>query len=360
MNQKSKRKNSKIVEYFHSDKFKPTKWGKYFASFSLGIFVVGLIMFFALGFNLGLDFTGGNIMDIEAGSQIEDASTYNEVKSVVDTVLKDNGVTGGIARVQKVNSGEEAIFEFQYQNISGLTTEQMTEVNEQIRVDLQTQLADVLTGDVDSMVTASETKSASASGDLILNAFFALTLAIIAILIYVGIRFELVSGLSAIIALFHDVLLMGALVVICRIEINSAFIAAIITVLGYSINNTIVLFDRIRENLKKETLAGKTNKEIADLSIKQTLNRTLNTSLTTIIAVLLLAVIGVSAIQEFLIPIIFGIVVGTYAAIFISAPLWAIMISHSKFDRHKLNAGKELKKEDQAKVVETTAESVID
>lgn len=360
MNQQSKRNGSKMMEYFHSEKFKPTKWAKYFATFSIAIFLVGLIMFFVLGFNLGLDFTGGNVMDVKAGIQIENAATRTEVESVIESVLQENGVTSGISRVQVVNSGEDAVLEFQYQNVSGLTTAEMTAINTQIQADLQTQLADVLTGDVNSMVTASETKSASASSELVLNAFFALAIAIIAILIYVGIRFELISGLAAIIALFHDVLLMCALVVICRIEINSAFIAAIITVLGYSINNTIVLFDRIRENLKKETLANKTNMQIADLSIKQTFNRTLNTSLTTILAVIFLAIIGVSAIQEFIIPIIFGIVVGTYAAVFISAPLWAVIISHSKFDKHKIKEVEKVNKEEQLKVIETTAESIID
>jgi len=359
MNQQSKHKQSKLGAYLRSDKFKPTKWSKYFWALSGTIFITGLILLCTIGFNLGLDFTGGNVMDIEAGEQIENATTYNNAQAVIEQVLQDNGVTTGISRIQIVNSGEDAILEFQYQNVANKTTAEMTEINTQIQTDLKTQLVTVLTGDVDSMVKSAETKSASASTDLLTNSFLALGIAVIAILIYVAIRFELISGLAAVITLFHDVLLMCALVLIFRIQIDSAFIAAIITILGYSVNNTIVVFDRVRENMKKETLAGKTNSEIADLSIKQTLTRTFNTAFTTLVAVVLLAIIGVDAIREFIIPIIFGLLVGTYAAIFISAPLWAKIITNSRFDKRKEELLK-AKKIDKINVIETTAESIID
>ena len=347
---------SKIGAYFKSENFKPTKLSKYFWIFSATIFVVGVILLCTIGFNLGLDFTGGNVMTIQTGSQIEYESTRNQVENTIEGVLRDNGVTTGIARSQIVGSGEEAYFEFQYQNIDGLTTDEMNDVNTAVQLALEEQLGTILTNDF--TVTTAETKSASATGELLTNSFLALAIAIVAILVYVAVRFDLVGGLSAVITLFHDVLLMCALVLIFRIEINAAFIAALITILGYSVNNTIVVFDRVRENMKKETLAGKSNKEIADISVRETLTRTFYTSLTTIISVVFLAIIGVSAIQEFIIPIIFGLIVGTYAAIFISAPLWAQIITNSRFDKRKLKAQNTQKTEKGSPVVETTADPV--
>lgn len=362
MSQQSKRGTLKISSYFKSERFKPSGWSKYFWIFSGSVFLIGLIILCTLGFNLGLDFTGGIVMNVKAGTQIENVDTRDKVENIVNEVLIENGVTSGISRVQVVNSGENAVLQIQYQNISGKTTAEMTVVNEQIYTDLETKLTEQsIFGDVDvsSILERAETKSASASSDLLMNALLALVLAVLATLIYIGIRFDLISGLSAVITLFHDVLLMCAFVLIFRIEINAAFIAAIITVLGYSVNNTIVIFDRIRENLKKDTLAGKSNREIANLSIRQTLTRTFNTSLTTVLAVVFLAVIGVSAIKEFMIPIIIGILVGTYAAIFISAPLWASIFTNSRFDKRRANKIK-TSKIDKTKVVETTAQSVID
>lgn len=348
MNQ-TKHKESKISTYFKSEKFKPSKLSKYFWILSGTIFLAGLILLCTLGFNLGLDFTGGNVMEIKGGSQIE--QNRSQVEQTIEKVLAENGVTTGMARSQIVGQGEEASLSFQYQNIGGITTEEMSAINEAIKTALETELGTVLTNEF--TVVSAETKSASASTDLLMNSFIALAIAIIVILIYVAIRFDLIGGISAIITLFHDVILMCALVLICRIEINAAFIAAVITILGYSVNNTIVVFDRVRENLKKETLAGKSNKEIADISVRQTLTRTFNTSFTTILAVLLLAIIGVSAIREFIIPILFGLIVGTYAAIFISAPLWASIITNSRFDKRKMAKTKVTEK---AKIVETSAE----
>lgn len=353
MTTQKKHKTSKLSSYVYSDKFKPSKWSKYFWIASGTIFLVGLIMLCCLGFNLGLDFTGGNIMRVKnVGDEIKTQSIANNVENTIKTVVSNNGAT--VSRYQIVEESGNYIVEFQYQNIN----DDMTSVNSQIRTDLTNDLSTVLTSTY--IVEKSETKSASASSDLLFRAFMALAIAIIAILVYIAIRFELLSGLAAIITLFHDVLLMCALVVIFRIEVNSAFIAAIITILGYSINNTIVVFDRLRENTRKESLQNVSNMEIANISIKQTLTRTLNTSITTILAVVMLAIIGVPAIRQFIIPIIFGLFVGTYAAIFISAPLWAKIITGSRFDKRKIKPSKEEKitKIDGKTVVEATAEPV--
>lgn len=179
-------------------------------------------------------------------------------------------------------------------------------------------------------VEDSQRIGASASSALLKNALLAVSIATVLMLIYIAIRFEFASGISAIIALLHDVLIMCAMVIICRIQINSSFIAALITIIGYSINNTIVIFDRIRENLRKEEYRKSTNAALFETSLKETLTRTIFTSITTILSILLLAVIGVSSIREFLIPILIGLVAGTYSSIFVSGSIWTFIYKRSK------------------------------
>ena len=144
-------------------------------------------------------------------------------------------------------------------------------------------------------------------------------------LIYISWRFELKFAIAAILALAQDVLITLSIYAIFKIPINSAFIAAILTILGYSINDTIVIFDRIREEMK---LNPKTNAEdIINISIKKSLTRTINTSLTTLIAVVLLYIFGVEDVQILALPLIFGIISGTYSSLFIASPLWYEMKS---------------------------------
>ncbi len=346
-------KSNKTISYFHSERFKPSKLSKYFWMLSGTLFLIGFIMLFTVGFNLGLDFTGGNVMNIQTGSQIDTKKV--EVESKIKEVLNAEGATVG--RYQIVNEGTaDAYIALQYQNIAGLDSEEMETRNEQIKQRMQLELAGVL--DEPFTVGAAETKSATASTDLLINSLLALIIAVIAMLIYIAIRFELISGLTAILTLLHDVIFMCAMVVIFGIEINSAFIAAIITVLAYSVNNTIIIFDRIRENLRKETLMGKSNKEIADISVRQTLTRTFNTSITTIVVVALLAIIGVPAIRDFIVPILLGLIAGTYAAIFISAPLWAKITTNSRFD--KRTKERVIAKVGNDKIIETTAEPLVE
>lgn len=164
--------------------------------------------------------------------------------------------------------------------------------------------------------------SPSTARNLAMSALWMSLLAVAAILIYVSIRFEFVSGVSAIIALVHDIVILCGVYSIFRIKVDTNFIAAVLTVLGYSINNTIVIMDRIRENMrkaKKETYA-----EIANVSINQTLRRSLNTTITTLLTIGAVYILGVTSIKEFALPIIIGIVVGTYSSIFVSGSVWSM------------------------------------
>ena len=172
-----------------------------------------------------------------------------------------------------------------------------------------------------------EHAGAVSSADLVRNALLSLAIALALMLVYIAIRFDLNSGLAAVFGLVHDVLMMLSFMVLLRnvIQMNSSFIAAMLTIVGYSINNTIVIFDRIRENNKKPALAGQPRSEIVELSVKESLGRTINTTLTTLVTIVTLYILGVASIREFSLPIIIGILAGAYSANLINGYVWAAL-----------------------------------
>ena len=201
--------------------------------------------------------------------------------------------------------------------------------------------ADVADNDISNIVSAMTIKdtysglvadggttTATVSNEYLLTALLAVCVSLICMLIYIVIRFELLSAISAVIALAHDILIMFCSMVVFHIEINSTFIAALITILGYSINNTIIIFDRVRETKKMysgKRVNGKLVKPdyIANKSVQDTIWRSINTTLTTLITISMVAIIGVADIQVFALPIIFGLLAGTYSSIFIAPSIWA-------------------------------------
>lgn len=345
---KNKRKQpgafSQKFNAFMKKDFNLVKNSKYYFAAPIVILLVAIIIFACIGFNLGIDFTGGTIMKVNFGTNLTN-SEYNSYKSNLETVLKEHGISN--YTLQKEGTTQEAAVSIKFQDIKGKSEAQMNNLIDDIKaaIELKINPNDEIPN---FSVEDSQRIGASASSTLLTNALLAVSIAIVLMLIYIAIRFEFASGISAIIALLHDVLLMCAFVLIFRIQINSSFIAALITIIGYSINNTIVIFDRVRENLRKEENTQKTNAQIVDISVKDTLTRTAYTSLTTIVSVLLLAIIGVSSIREFLLPIIFGLLAGTYSSIFVSGPVWSFIYKKEKDRRlqKKLQEKKDKKKED--------------
>lgn len=314
-----------------------TKNFKWFVLIPIAIIIVG-ILFGALngGLNLGVDFTGGNITTIEFGGEFD--------TDVVKQALDDNGM-GDSPIVQTGDNYTQA--QIRMRLMADET--QQADVNSAIIAQIQQTYPDATIASVDRVggVTSSE---------LIRNAFLAVAIACGLMLIYIWIRFELFNGISAVITLAHDVVIMIAIVCILRIQINSAFIAACLTIIGYSINNTIVVFDRVRDNLKTMGLKQHTRSEIANKSIKETLTRTINTSVTTLIMILALYIFGVETIKEFAFPIIVGLLAGVYSSVLISAPLWALMAD--KFDKKKQKQGKNgAKKKTQKKTNKKTVKA---
>ncbi len=276
---------------------------KYFWILSGLIILAGLIVGIAMGgLNLGLDFTGGSILTIDLGEKFD--------MQVVEQALQDNGVDPALAQLTR--SGEtQAVIRIQ----------QLPEDRDygEFRENLLSALEKTYPGAIGGEI---ESVGGVTSGEIVTNAFLSVVIAAALMLIYIWIRFELFSGIAAVAALVHDVLIMTAVMSIARVPVNSSYIAACLTIVGYSINDTIVVFDRIRENRKKISIKSMTQMEIADLSVRETLPRTINTSLTTLITILAVYIFGVPSIKEFALPIIVGLIAGTYSSIFIASPIW--------------------------------------
>ncbi len=212
----------------------------------------------------------------------------------------------------------------QFQNVTG--TDQFivktTSLSAEQRLALSKALVDkfgISTSDIES-----ESISGTISGEMRRDAILAVILAALCILIYITFRFhDFWFGFAAVIALVHDILIVFAVYSIGNVPINNSFIAAMLTIVGYSINDTIVIFDRIRENMNMSKKYS--NKELVDMSISQTLTRSINTSVTTIIMIVVLYILGVASIREFALPLMAGVLSGTYSSIFIASPLWFII-----------------------------------
>lgn len=269
---------------------------KIFAFFSLSIIIVGLLMFFIKGLNYGIDFTGGTLVQINAGRFI----SVDEMKEIIDEYDKNASILH--AGAEKHELIVKSTLDFSNDTINNI----IDEITEKYNIDKNN--------------FQSEKFGPFMGREIRNKAFLSIVIAAILMLVYITWRFEFYSGVAAIVALVHDVLIMLAVYSILRIPVNSSFIAAILTVLGYSINDTIVIFDRIRENTKlypKESV-----NDLINNSIKQSLRRTINTSLTTLFAVLVLYVLGVEDVKVLALPLILGIIAGTYSSIFIASPLW--------------------------------------
>lgn len=348
MNKKYK-KTSKfsLDEKIENSKFNFCKNLKWFLIAPIVICLVGVVLLCTLGFNLGIDFTGGSNMTI----YLDTDGTYTVDDSVVSTdqrvleekinnVLKEYGLDINTYQDTTMNISGMGIEDgkaviIKYQNNNKLETAKIEEINDKIRLDLlkafkyvdeDATLETIGSIEESALIANGGITTASASSELMMKSFIALLVAILLILIYVAFRFEFTSGLAAILALFHDLLVTTSIMLICRIEINVSFIAALVTILGYSVNNTIIIFDRMRSDLKtaKQSNAKISNQEVANGAVRASLVRTILTTLTTFIMIFMVTVIGVPDIREFAFPIMIGILAGFYSATCLTPGLWAI------------------------------------
>lgn len=318
------------------------KW--VYMGISFALMIASIISLLVRGFNLDTDFAGGIAVTYEINADF----TTEEVQKIVDEALGSQQSPSSIQR----SNDNEVIIKFGYDNSleteadrADFSLDRVTKITNSLQDKYGTTVVEEAQAEeatTDEAVAEDQTAteqaaeeveaakvvlknqdiiSPSTGKDLARSAVWMSILACIAILFYVTIRFEFVSGAVAVFALAHDVLLLLGLYSLLQWSVDTNFIAAILTVLGYSINNTIVIMDRIRENTRharKESYA-----EIADKSIIQTMKRSLNTTITTLLTIGMVYILGVKSIQAFALPIIIGIVIGFYSSVFVAGPLWA-------------------------------------
>lgn len=268
-------------------------------SFLVFAIAIGFIAF--RGLNVGIDFKGGTQVVIEFGKDFD--------KAEVDTIVNK------YAKGAVTNTLEKTQIEIRAKELDS------TKVSELVN-ELKEKYKD---GKVELL--AEDTIGASVGNELTKNSLIALAIAVLAILAYVAFRFELDYAVASIIALLHDVLITISVYAIFNVPMNTPFIAAILTIIGYSINDTIVIFDRIRENNKH--FRSMDNVEIANRSITQTLARSINTTLTTLITILAVYIL-VPSVREFAFPLTIGIATGAYSSIFIASPVWVMFRKRKK------------------------------
>ncbi|MBR2248855.1 MAG: protein translocase subunit SecF [Bacilli bacterium] len=295
-------KNEKVKKIpFKNTNF--LKHSKVFITISLLIIFAGSILIGTKGLNLGIDYQSGSDISIETEKNISTKELTKDIKELKlekrDIEKTDNEVNIRVTNVLNGNQVKEVVHHFED------------------KYDAKTNV-----GVVSNIVKKELTK----------NAILSVLLAMIGIIIYMSIRFKFSYAIGGVIALFHDVAIIFALFAIFRLEISTMFIAAILAIIGYSINDTIVGFDRIRENLRKEDRKKLTKeglKEVCNKSIRETFTRTIYTSITTLLPVIALIVLGSSEILTFNIAMLIGLIAGTYSSIYIATVMFTVLESRS-------------------------------
>jgi len=282
---------------------------------SLVIIVAGFGMIAVNGFNLGIDFTGGTMMQINLHKAEVPVSDVQDLIAEFD--LEAEIVHAGQTK-------EEVIIK------TGKS------LSNEDRVQIFNKFVEAYDLDVDNDLREANQFGPSVGKELQSKAMTSILIASVGMLIYITFRFEIIYGVTAIIALVHDVLVLLSVYALFGIPVNSSFIAAVLTIVGYSINDTIVVFDRVRENVKIMKRAS--FEEIANTSLKQTITRSINTSLTTLLVIGSLYFLGVESIKEFALPLLAGVITGTYSSIFIASPLWAAIKRVMKEREHYTGA----------------------
>ena len=280
------------------DRFDFVHSRKRFYTLSIVLLLVGAIMLGVFKLNLGIDFSGGTRVEMLAEQKLDEAEVTKLLEDIghptTDVVISGDDKKIGVARYKE-----------------DFTQEEVNKIKRALSEEY---------GAEPNVSTVSNT----VGKELVRNAIYALAVAALGIIIYVAFRFEWRMGLAAVIGLLHDAFFMIAIFSILRLEVDITFIAAVLTIIGYSINDTIVTFDRIRENLQRSKHIS-TDEELADIvnkSLRQTLGRSVNTVLTVIFVVVALMALGAESIRPFSIALLIGLIAGTYSSIFISAQLW--------------------------------------
>ena len=265
------------------------------------IIIIGIVAGIVMGFNLDIDFSGGTEITIDMGSN---TASNDEIKTAVEDACGHK-----VSTVQNMDKGEFLV-----------------KLTDYLKDDENKSIKDAFAekyGLEDGSISITSV-SATIGNEMVGQSILLCVITVILMLAYITIRFEFKFGLCSVIALVHDVLIMITFYIIFRIPVNTSFIAAILTIIGYSINATIVVFDRIREGLRSATKKTDID-DLTNSSITSTLTRSINTSITTLITIVVIFAMRIESLDDFTLPLMVGIIAGAYSSIFIAGPMWALL-----------------------------------
>ncbi len=265
---------------------------------SLFAFIISVLFIFFKGLNYGIDFKGGTLIELRADSENINIS---EIRSSLNSM-----------RLGDVN-----IKEFGKKGDYLIKIEQSTVNNNELIPEIKKTLINNLNSEISFRRV--ENVGPKVSSELLQSGIIAISLSLTAMLFYIWIRFEWQFSVGSIVALFHDVIITIGIFSVLSLEINLSIIAAVLTIVGYSMNDTVVIYDRIRENLNKYTKLD--IKDLSNLSINETLSRTIITSLTTLLALFSIFILGGEILRGFSFAMILGVLIGTYSSIFVATPV---------------------------------------
>lgn len=276
--------------------------------------IASVFLFTTKGLNYGIDFTGGTVIEIDTGTTPDLAK--------IRTVISDAGFPG--ASVQGIAPDTSSTLDHDYVRIGIPLQPETKETGAQAQQIAMKTAQDALVANIEGFdgpedIRSQEAVGSAVSGELRTKGALAVGLALLMVLAYIWFRFEWQFGLGAVIALFHDVILTIGVFSLTQIEFNLSIIAAILTIVGYSLNDTVIVYDRIRENLRKYKTMPLP--DVLNLSINDTLSRTILTSMTTLLALVALYILGGAGLRGFSFAMIWGVFVGTYSSIFVASPL---------------------------------------
>lgn len=295
----------KVQQNLPKIRFDILKRSKLWFAISLLIIIPGIFCMFTKGFNFGIDFTGGTIIEMEFQQEV----TLPQVRDVLREYNLDNATIQLSGDASNVEASKDVMI-------------RTMDLEENERKAVMASLKDEIG---DYTVLREEKVGATIGGELITDALMATVISWILIILYVSYRFEWRFGVAAILTLIHDVLIVLSVFSFLHKQVDSSFVAAILTIIGYSINDTIVIFDRIRENQRLHFKRGGDLNELANRSIYQTLTRSLYTVFTVLFTTFALYFFGGDTTKDFSFALLIGFFSGSYSSIFVASPLWVVL-----------------------------------
>ena len=292
---------------------------------SLGAIAMSIILFLILGLNYGIDFRGGTMFMVSSSEKIKVSDIRNTLSG---SNLGDVSISEATDPLEKLSAGalasKDSIFIIKVEKTKGF--------------DVESRVKSLLKDRVPSIKFLQiESVGSKVSSELVRNGMLAVFFAVISVLVYIWLRFEWQFALGAVVALIHDVILTIGVFSILRYEFNLSIVAALLTIIGYSLNDTVVVFDRVRENLR--SFKSMALLKVLNMSINNTFSRTIMTSVTTLLALFALYFFGGDVIRGFTFAMIWGVLVGTYSSIFVAAKILLILDVKRNWEEKDSKAG---------------------